>query len=413
MAIVPTMITIIFCLGSWLLPAKCLVVTPDGPINSIQTAIDLADHGDTVMITQGTYHASRIIVDKSIVLLGQQLPVIRGPGKDEVMRVTADSVQIHGLQIENVLANYIEDIAAIRVKEAKGVIIQGNHIINTFFGIYLEHCKEVLVRNNHIVGESKLEMSSGNAIHLWYCKEIDIENNYVSGHRDGIYLEFVENSVVKQNESKDNVRYGLHFMFSNHDTYSDNTFENNGAGVAVMFSNHIEMYDNRFIQNWGEAAYGLLLKEIYDASITNNDFVKNCTAIFVEGSSRIDYLGNLFRDNGWALKISGGCLENQVHGNTFIGNAFDVAFHGSKNENDFNGNYWSSYTGYDLNKDEIGDVPYRPVKLFNFIVHHTPETIVLLRSLFVDIVNFAEKINPLYTPKNIIDHAPLMQPAHD
>ena len=58
------------------------------------------------------------------------------------------------------------------------------------------------------------------------------------------------------------------------------------------------------------------------------------------------------------------------------------------NDNKFDGNYWSSYSGYDLDKDQIGDVPYRPVKLFSYVVNRTPETIILLRSLFVDLINF-------------------------
>ena len=78
------------------------------------------------------------------------------------------------------------------------------------------------------------------------------------------------------------------------------------------------------------------------------------------------------------------------------------------NGNRFHNNYWSDYTGYDLDKDGIGDVPYRPVKLFSYIVNKTPETIVLLRSLFVDIINFSEKISPVFTPDDLMDNAPSM-----
>ena len=66
-----------------------------------------------------------------------------------------------------------------------------------------------------------------------------------------------------------------------------------------------------------------------------------------------------------------------------------------------------------MDKNGIGDVPYRPVKLFSYIVHLTPETIILLRSLFVDIINFSEKVSPVFTPDNLLDNNPLMQIFND
>ena len=50
-------------------------------------------------------------------------------------------------------------------------------------------------------------------------------------------------------------------MFSNDDSYISNLFKNNGAGVAVMFSKSLKMFNNTFEENWGDSAYGLLLKE--------------------------------------------------------------------------------------------------------------------------------------------------------
>jgi nitrous oxidase accessory protein len=168
------------------------------------------------------------------------------------------------------------------------------------------------------------------------------------------------------------------------------------------------MWENTFEFNWGKASYGILLKEIYDAEIKNNVFRENTIGIYVEGSTRINYFENDFIRNGWALKISGGCLDNKVTENNFISNSFDLAFNSAINNNTFDGNYWSDYSGYDLDKDGIGDVPYRPVKLFNYVVNKTPEAMVLLRSLFVDIINFSEKVSPIFTPKNVVDNMPRM-----
>jgi len=269
-----------------------------------------------------------------------------------------------------------------------------------------------VLRHNRISGVYRTEAESGNGIHLWHCKRMRVEDNVIRGMRDGIYFEFVSRSVIERNHSHDNLRYGLHFMFSNNDEYHDNVFERNGAGVAVMFSKYIHMRRNVFRDNWGVSSYGLLLKEIYDATITDNYFLRNTIGINIDGSTRIRYERNVFRANGWAVRILGASYQNDFSENNFFHNTFDVAFSGRETTVRFVRNYWSDYTGYDLDKDGYGDVPYRPVKLFSYIVNQVPEAMVLLRSLFVGLINFSEKVSPVFTPDNLVDSKPAMR-AYD
>ncbi len=377
--------------------------------SSIKAAIQIASDCDTILVKKGTYKEGNVVIDKSLFLIGENFPILDGENETEIITITANHVEVSGFQVQNVGTSYLEDRAGIRVKKAKNFIIQNNRLLNTFFGIYLEHSSDGIVSGNEVIGEAEKEMSSGNAIHIWYCKRILVKDNLVRQHRDGIYFEFVDESLIRNNVSEDNLRYGLHFMFSNNDDYFQNEFRRNGAGVAVMFSKKINMWENVFEYNWGTAAYGLLLKEIYDAEITNNVFRQNTMGIYIEGSSRVNYSHNDFLNNGWAMRFSGGCLDNNVSGNNFIANTFDLALNASTNGNQFDGNYWSEYSGYDLDRDGVGDVAYRPVKLFNFVVNQTPEAMVLLRSLFVDIINFSEKVSPVFTPKNVVDNIPKMK----
>jgi len=375
----------------------------------ISEAVAAAVPGDEIIIRSGIYKEGNIEIDKHLYLKGEGWPVLDGENETEVLTITANCVYVEGLVIRNVGTSYLVDRAGIRVKRTRYFYLHNNRLENTFFGIYLEHCKDGIVEGNKVIGEAEEEMSSGNAIHLWYCERVEVEDNYVSGHRDGIYFEFVDDSQILGNISEDNLRYGLHFMFSNDDNYTRNTFRRNGAGVAVMFSRNINMWDNLFEYNWGRAAYGLLLKEIYDAEISDNVFRENTMGIYVEGSTRVIYHNNNFDRNGWAIKMSGGCLDNEVHANNFRYNTFDLAINSSPNNNSFDGNYWSAYTGYDLERDGVGDVPYQPVKLFNYVVNRTPEAMVLLRSLFIDLLNFSEKVSPVFTPANVADNKPRMQ----
>ena len=395
----------------WFARANTLEVCSSCRYTTIGAAIEAANDGDEIVVKKGRYAGGHIVVNKRLHLRGEGFPVLDGQGGGEVLTIVSGGVTIEGFVIQNVGTSYLEDRAGIRVRKARDFTIRNNRLLNTFFGIYLEHCTDGTVSNNEVSGEAVEENSSGNAIHLWYCKRIVVEHNIVRRHRDGIYFEFVDNSRITDNISEDNLRYGLHFMFSNYDDYFRNTFRRNGAGVAVMFSKKINMWDNNFTHNRGKASYGLLLKEIYDADIKNNIFKENTIGIYVEGSTRINYIHNDFVRNGWAIKIMGGCLDNALNANNFISNTFDLSLGKSTSNNTFDGNYWSAYAGYDLNRDGIGDVPYRPVKLFNYVVNQTPEAMVLLRSLFVDIINFSEKVSPVFTPENVVDNTPLMTPV--
>ncbi|MEP5613849.1 MAG: nitrous oxide reductase family maturation protein NosD [Cyclobacteriaceae bacterium] len=383
-----------------------IIVCKSCNYSTLQLAVSAAGSFDTILVKPGIYSSINLELTKPITLIGMSGGILDGNGEGYVLKLLADSISVSGFKVINSGRSYTKDFAAIYAYRVKHFNISDMEIIDPFFGILLEKSKNGNVKNNKVYGVSKREDDSGNGIHLWHCSDVVVEDNEVFGLRDGIYLEFVDKSKVRKNYTHNNIRYGLHFMFSNEDEYVENTFENNGAGVAVMFSKFIVMKQNRFIRNWGTASYGLLLKEIYDAEVIGNEFIENTIGIFIEGSTRINYSENLYEQNGWAIKVSGGCYENKFFTNNFIGNSFDVSYNTKMNDNSFNGNYWSDYTGYDLNKDGIGDVPYRPVKLFSYIVNKTPETIILLRSLFVDIINFSEKVSPVFTPDDLIDNQP-------
>lgn len=403
-------IFILLFLSQFSVLLKAVEVCETCPLKTIESGIVSANAGDTVWVKSGVYKEYNLSIDKPLTLIGQGQPTIDGEEKGEIIRISADHVTVDGFKLINVGVSYTSDYAAIRLVKSKHFTIKNMLLEKLFFGIYLEKSNYGLVKNNRIVGDAKDEYNSGNGIHLWYCKYIQIIDNEVEGVRDGIYLEFADSSKINGNISKKNLRYGLHFMFSNHDEYSDNVFQNNGAGVAVMFSKHIKMKNNAFQDNWGTASFGLLLKEINDLEVVDNTFTNNTIAISVEGANRVNYTGNSFKGNGWAIKVRGACYGNRFFKNEFLNNSFDLSYNSKMNDNIFEQNYWSNYNGYDLNKDGIGDVPYRPVKLFSYIVNRTPESIVLLRSLFIDIIDFSEKVSPVFTPDELKDQKPLMRP---
>jgi nitrous oxidase accessory protein len=391
------------------LGAQQIDVGPRSAVRSIGAAVAAARPGARIVVHGGVYREPTIVVDKPVEILGDGSPVLDGEGRRGLLLVTADDVTVRGLVLRNVGSSFVEDRAAIRVTQAHGCAIENNRVENGFFGIYLDNVTDCRVERNTLHATARTEATSGNGIHLWSSRRITITDNTITGHRDGIYFEFVHNSVIQRNRSEGNNRYGLHFMYSDDCRYLDNVFRHNGSGVAVMFTKRVEMVANRFEDNWGAAAYGLLLKEITDSRLTSNVFRGNTTGLLADGASRLVATDNEFAANGWAVKLDANTQDGRFEGNEFVGNTFDVATNSREHSTTFAGNYWDEYRGYDLNRDGIGDVPHRPVRLFSLLVARNQPSLILLRSAFVTLLDAAERVLPALTPEMLVDATPSMR----
>ena len=389
--------------------ARTIIVGPAGPIRSLKKAIEQANDRDSILLLRGTYREGNIVLTKSLTIIGQNNPVLDGENKYEILLVSGKNIVIKGITFLNSGYSAMNDFASIKLVDCTSITLENNIILNAYFAIHISNTSYAVIRNNKITGHPASEQMTGNGIHLWKSNHATIERNNVKGHRDGIYFEFVTQSLITDNLSEKNIRYGLHFMFSNDDSYQRNTFRNNGAGVAVMYSKKVKMIKNHFEQNWGPSAYGILLKDITDSYIQQNTFYKNTVGIHMEGSSRIEIQKNTFDGNGWALKVQASCDDNVFHHNNFTGNSFDAGTNGTMVLNKFYNNYWDKYEGYDINKDGIGDIAYHPVSMYSMIVEQNPHALMLMRSFTVSLIDKAEKAIPSLTPENLMDEKPLMK----
>ena len=378
-------------------------------VPTLAAAIARARPGDTIVVEPGLYRESGLVVNKPVLIRGRGNPVIEGAGDHTILRVTANGVSIEGLVIRRVDPSNVEERAGIRLDSVRACSIRGNRLENAFFGIYGSAIADCRISDNQVIGPGRAEQESGNAIHLWSSREVTVEGNRVEGYRDGIYLEFVRGSRLTGNVSQGNSRYGLHFMFSDSCRYERNAFVANGAGVAVMYTHQVTMIGNRFERNRGQAAFGLLLKDISDSRLEDNQFDANTVALHMEGANRVVVTGNRFTSNGWAVRVLANSQDNRFEGNSFVGNAFDVATNSRQSTSTFTGNYWDRYRGYDLDRDGFGDAPFRPVRLFSLVVEQNEPSLVLLRSPFVDLLDAAERLLPILTPETLVDKRPLLR----
>jgi len=384
------------------------LVQPGTGIPTLTEALARAGDGDTIVVQSGDYREPELRVTRRVTIRGEGGPVFHG-GDHQVFTILADSVTIRGLTIRDVSPSATDDRAGIKLVGVHGCSIEDNTLLDTFFGIYLAKSTGCRILGNRIRGSGTSEAFAGNAIHSWSSDDLVIAGNAVGGHRDGIYFEFTTRALVRQNTSTGNLRYGLHFMFSNDCEYRENTFAGNKAGVAVMYSHDVTMIGNRFVRSWGSSAYGLLLKDISDSRLTGNHFERNTVGLYAEGTNRVTVTANEFLANGWGVQVMADAQRTAFRGNRFEGNSFDVSTNSANAASEFSGNYWDRYSGYDLDRDGRGDVPFAPVRLFALGVQQNEPALILLRSFFVSLLDAAERVAPVLTPATMVDQHPLMR----
>ena len=379
-------------------------------LTSIQEAYKKANSGDHIHVKAGVYQLSELLVQKPVSFFGEKGAILQGNGQSEIMIVQSPHVTIDGFQIQGSGKSYIHDVAAVRFDKVKNAKFSNNQVHDAFFGVYFGESEDSLIENNQFLGPGKKEIDSGDAVHIWHGKNFVVRKNQMRGHRDGIYLEFVTTTLIEDNRSWENIRYGLHFMFSNENHFYRNYFGKNEAGVAIMYSQKIIVEDNVFEESRGSAAYGALLKDISGSQIRNNHIRNNTIGLYMEGSNRSIYQGNKLEKNGFAIRILGDCEDNQFEQNSFRGNTADLTTNSSHNSNQFAHNYWDRYRGLDLNRDGYGDLPYRPAKISGQLVERHGMHFFLWGSFFFQLLDFAEELFPDILPATLVDMAPRMKP---
>ena len=391
------------------LSANTLTVCETCNYTTIQSALAAANMHDTVEVQKGIYKESPILIKKPVTLKGIDNPTFDGENKDHVVDILSDDVQLEGFKISNSGISDIHEFAGIHVENVKGCKFKNNILENNTYGFYFAKVENCVIENNSSIGNAVNEVSGGNGIHLWSCHHIHILKNKTDKHRDGIYLEFSTDLLIEENYSSGSIRYGLHFMFSSGNKFYRNHFIYNSTGVAIMYSKNIEVKGNFFEKSKDANSYGILLKDITDSEFTNNVFRENTIGITADNATRNKFISNQFLQNGWAFNMMGNCEYNQVTGNNFIGNVFDLSTNSRENLNTYDKNFWDAYKGFDLDRDGMGDKPYLPVRFFSYWVNIYPFLMVLFQSPVIEFLEIAERAFPVMTPVELKDKYPQMK----
>ena len=378
---------------------------------TLQTAIDSAQAGDTLLLTAGIY-AGSIDVHQSLTLIGSD-STIDGENSSHVIIVTAPDVLIKNLSIQHsgdVLED--EDSGVFITDKGDRTRIENNHFEFNQIGVYLKGPDDVVVSNNTIIGSQFHRVNDrGNGVYLWNTPGSIIKDNKIRYGRDGIFVNGSRNNVFSGNHMSD-LRFAIHYMYANDSEVSDNISINNHVGFALMFSDRITAKNNL---SSGDDKRGLFFNFANYSIIEGNRVVGAEKCVFIYNANFNQINNNSFEDCQIGIHFTAGSEKNEIYDNAFINNRSQVKYVGTRYiewSKDGRGNYWSDNVAFDIDDNGIADQIYKPNDLVDQLIWRHPLAKLLLNSPSVQVLKWAQSEFPGLHPGGVTDSTPLMVPSH-
>jgi nitrous oxidase accessory protein len=372
----------------------------------LQARLDAAPEGATVEVGPGTY-VGDLAIERPVRLVGRGRPRLVGSGKGSVVRVRAPDVVVEGFDIDGRKGGDLgRDAAGVHVA-AQRVTVRDCRIENALFGIYLRAADGALVESNVVRGiREKSAGEKGSGIHVWNTDGFRLERNLVFHARDGFYIEQSPHGEVRHNVARE-LRYCIHYMFSNDNVFEDNLFETSDAGGVLMYSRRIVFRRNRFIHNRGYASVGLLFKACDDSIAEDNLLADNARGIFLEHSFRNVFRRNAIIASDQAVIVYQSAGQNRFEGNAFVDNLSSFVLVGRRTDTAFEGNFWSDHDAPDLDGDGRADLPYALGSLFDHFRENVSAADLVARSPAATALAAAERTFPVLDAVGVGDPSPL------
>ncbi|MCW5690838.1 MAG: nitrous oxide reductase family maturation protein NosD [Pseudolabrys sp.] len=400
-------------IAAWLGAGCALAATVPVPAGGerLRAAIAAAAAGDVLQLEAGV-HDGPVLIDKPLILEGRPGAVVDGGSRGRTIEVVAPGVTIRGLGVRGSGIGHEMDAGIYLEQSATGAKVLDNTISGNLVGVYVHGAAGAIVRGNTIVGRSDLRLNDrGNGVYVWNAPGAQVIDNDISGGRDGIFTNTSRRNVFRGNRMHD-VRFAVHYMYTNDSEVSDNVSVGNHAGYVIMFSDRLKIHGNI---SRDDRDHGLLLNYANDSHIDNNVVSGSQKCVFIYNANKNDLTANRFENCAIGIHFTAGSERNAVSGNAFINNQTQVKYVGTRSIDwsvKGRGNYWSDNPAFDLNGDGIADAAYRPNDLVDRVVWAYGAAKLLLNSPVVEVLRWAQSQFPALHPGGVVDSAPLMTPPH-
>lgn len=376
---------------------------------TLETAIAGAAPGDVLILSEGKYIGA-ITIDRPLTLTGGLNAIIDANGDGTVVTIDAADVTIRTLTVIGSGMDSKALDAGIKIlRGADRAIIENNRVLGNLHGIDVHGGRDAQVRGNTIEGTRSLRMNDrGNGIYVWNSPGTLVEGNSVRWGRDGIFSNASRTSIYRNNLFRD-LRFAVHYMYTNDSEVSGNVSIGNHLGYAIMFSNKVIVKDNLSLS---DISHGVMLNFANNADVSGNIVrggTDKCTFIYNAHKNLI--YNNRFEGCNIGIHFTAGSERNVLTGNAFIGNRTQVKYVGTRDiEWSFEGrgNYWSDHASFDLDGDGIADSAFRPNDLMDQILWSQPAATLLTGAPAVQLIRWAQSSFPATLPGGVVDSAPLM-----
>jgi parallel beta-helix repeat protein len=256
---------------------------------SIQSAVNVSNPFDTIIVRDGTY-TENVDVDVDNVTIRSENGsancfVNALSNTDHVFEVTADYVNISGFTVQGA------------TDSGQAGICLGSNV---------DHCN---------ISENTASYNVY-GIYLGFSSNNNFTNNTASYNDHGIYLSLGSNSnYFTNNTANSNGLYGIYLFYSSNNYLTSNTASNNEYGIWLYSSSINHLTGNNVSYNTNR---GIFL----DSSSINNYLTgniassNNISGIYLDSSSINNYLtGNIASNNGVGIYLDSSS-NNHLTGNT-------------------------------------------------------------------------------------------------
>lgn len=404
--------------STWLLAAVLMQSVANGAVHEVhegddlQAILDAAQPGDTIQLSSGEFKGQFVISVDRLTLLGPEdfSAVINGDRQGRGLWLKSADVTVRNLTVTNTGLSLSEmDAAVFLDQEADRAVIENNKLLDNSVGVYVWGPQNALVSGNEIVGNRDLRMSErGNGVTIWNSPGSRIVNNHVLYGRDGVFSNYSKNNLFSGNTFRE-LRYGVHYMYTNDSEVSNNISIDNDIGFATMFSDRIHVAGNISLHSKNQ---GIMMNYANHSTVEGNTVYQAEKCVYFYNANFNLINNNHFEQCDIGIHYTGAAQGNTIYDNAFVSNQSQVKYVGTRYE-DWNhegrGNYWSDHSGFDLDGDGISDTVYRPNDIIDQVVWRAPSSRILLNSPAVAVVRWAQSQFPALLPGGLMDGAPIMQ----